>query len=836
MTESLFAAPSAGVARVALPVPIDSLFDYRVAAEQRERALAGHRVQVVFGGRPLTGVICELLAEAPADAPETLSTLESVIDDEPVLSAAMLRMLREAAADILCPVGLAITAALPRGSAPRAVRELAMSEKGRRALETGAVRGVALAVLEKLRDGPATPAAISRAVPPAQTLLVTLERDGLLTRVVGERGPTAKARHERVARVAEGTDVEAVCESALSRAPKQAEFLRRVAAAGAIPVARLREDDPRAAEHLRNLEKRGFVRFDSRAAPRDVLGPPVPRDQPHDLTDDQARSLASIAAKIRAAEHQTFLLHGVTGSGKTEVYLRAVREVLDAGRQALLLVPEITLTHQIVARLRARFGDELAVLHSGLNQSERLEQWQRLRAGDTPIAVGARSALFAPLDNLGLIVIDEEHDSAYKNDEGFRYTAHDLARRRAQAAGCPVVLGSATPSLETRYAADSGALERLVLAERIGTLGLPSVEIVDLAREREVTARGQHSALTVTLRRALHETLEAGGQSILFLNRRGFSTQIYCFECGFAERCPHCEVALVFHAAASRLRCHYCDYNKAPPKKCGGCGHPGSALLGTGTERLEEEVRTAFPEARIARLDRDTTSRRGATAEILAGVSSGSTDILIGTQMVAKGHDYPGVQLVGVIAADMGLHMPDFRAAERSFQLLTQVAGRAGRADRPGRVILQSFVPEHYAIAPVATHDYEAFYATELEFRRALSYPPFGRVTQLIVSGEDEGQTLAAARKLASAVGAKPAQPLDRDATMRIEDRAPAYEVLGPAPAPLARLRGRYRYQILIKGSDRERVMAASRHLAQALARLPRALRGSLDVNPVSML
>ncbi len=837
MTESLFAAPSAGIARVALPVPIDSLFDYRVGVEQEARAQPGHRVQVVFGGRPLTGVVCELASDADASAPETLSTLEGVIDDEPVLSAAMLRMLREAAADILCPVGIAITAALPRGSAPRAVREFAMSEKGRRALETGAVRGAAKDVLERLRDGSATPAALARAVPRAQTLLPTLERDGLLVRAIGERGPSAKARRERVARVAPELDVEATCAGALSRAPKQAALLRQVAAAGQVAVARLREDEPRAAEHLRNLEKRGFVVLDSKAAPRNVLGPAVPRDEPHRLTGDQAKALDAIAGTIRSAEHTTFLLHGVTGSGKTEVYLGAVREVLDAGKQALLLVPEITLTHQIVARLRARFGDELAVLHSGLNQSERLEQWQRLRQGDTPIAVGARSALFAPLDNLGLIVIDEEHDSAYKNDEGFRYTAHDLATRRARAAGCPLVLGSATPALETRYAADCGDVERLVLAERIGKLGMPKVEIVDLEREREVTSKGQRTTLTHTLRRALKETLQNGGQSILFLNRRGFSTQIYCFECGFAERCPHCEVALVFHAQAGRLRCHYCDHSKPPPQKCGGCGHPESSLLGTGTERLEEEVRTLIPEARISRLDRDTTVRRGATAEILAGISSGSTDILIGTQMVAKGHDYPGVQLVGVIAADMGLHMPDFRSAERTFQLLTQVAGRAGRADKPGRVILQSFVPDHYAIAPVATHDYERFYATELEFRRGLSYPPFGRVTQLIVSGEDQGETLEAARKLAMGIGAKPAAvPIESDTELTPVDRAPEYEVLGPAPAPLSRLRGRYRYQILIKGSDRERVLAASRKLSQAMTRLPRAVRASLDVNPVSML
>jgi len=839
MTQSLFAAPSRGIARVALPVPIDSLFDYRVPEDLDVQAQPGHRVQVAFAGRPLVGVICERLLEGEIDPRANLSTVQGTIDAKPVLSVSMMRMLREAAAEILCPVGLALTAALPRGSAPRVVRELALSAQGRRALATGAVRGTARSLLERLVAGPMSPAALARAVPPAQTMLPTLERDGLLVRVQAERGPSARERQQRTASLAEGIDVETVCSEALSRAPRQAELLRRIARHQPVAISTLRADRPHDAQLVRTLEKRGFVSIASRAAPRDVLGAPVARDKPHTLTHDQATALDAIGQAIRDHTGMRFLLHGVTGSGKTEVYLRAVREALDQGRQALLLVPEITLTHQIVARLRARFGDELAIVHSGLNPSERLEQWQRLRAGKTPIAVGARSALFAPLDNLGLVVIDEEHDSAYKNEEGFRYTAHDLARRRAEAAGCPLVLGSATPALETRYAVDSGEIERLVLAERIGHLGMPSVEIIDLVREREIAGRSRRSSLTGPLRRALKETLEAGGQSILFLNRRGFSTQIYCFECGFAERCPHCEVALVFHAAASRLRCHYCDFGKPPPDKCGGCGHPDSSLLGAGTERLEEEVRTSFPEARIARLDRDSTQRKGATAEILAGVASGDIDVLIGTQMVAKGHDYPGVQLVGVVAADMGLHMPDFRAAERTFQLLTQVAGRAGRAERSGRVIVQTFVPDHYAIAPVASHDYERFYATELEFRRALCYPPFGRVTQVIVSGCDEGQALEAARTLAKSVDTQATgsmQPVDPEASVRLEQHAPDYEVLGPAPAPLARLRGRYRFQILVKGSDRARVQRASLTLSQAIAQLPRTLRAALDVDPVNML
>jgi primosomal protein N' (replication factor Y) len=484
-----------------------------------------------------------------------------------------------------------------------------------------------------------------------------------------------------------------------------------------------------------------------------------------------------------------------------------------------VLVPEITLTHQILARLRGRFGDGLAVLHSGLSPGERLEQWQRLRAGATPIAVGARSALFAPLERLGVIVLDEEHDSAYKNEEGFRYHARELAARRAAAAACPLVLGSATPSLESRFAADRGGLRRLVLARRIGDRPLPAVSIVDLARERELSPRGRRVVLSGALEKALRETLAAGGQSILLLNRRGFSTQVFCFACGAAERCRHCDIALVYHATPQRLRCHYCDFQIAPPEQCSQCGAPDTSLLGTGTERLEEELRARLPQARLARLDRDTAQQRGYSERVLRELRERRLDILIGTQMVAKGHDFPGVQLVGVVLADVGLHLPDFRAAERTFQLLTQVAGRAGRDRAPGRVIVQTYAPAHPAIRPVRDHDYESFYAEELGQRAALGYPPFGRLVQAVISGEDLDAALAGAQELARAAAA--------------EDGP---EILGPAPAPISRLRGRYRFQLLLKGADPERLRLAARRLLEAAGKLPHGVEASLDAFPVNML
>ncbi len=819
------------VVRIALPVPIDSVFDYIVPEAMAENARPGHRALVPFSGRRLTGVIVERLEGVPrrtadGEATRKLARIDRVVDEEPVVSLAMIGLLREAAHDLLCPIGLALNHALPPGSSPRVAHRLKLTERGARVLTDSAASPAAHAVLEALRKGPLTPANLARRLSGVQAPVRELTQDGLIEKIQVETGPGVREARERTVLLRPGVDTEAACAGALARAPKQAELLRRIERSGETPTRDITQANPSATSLLRSLAKRGFVEFRERIAPRNLLGTEIERDSELDLTNEQNDALVAIEAAMREQRPDRFLLHGVTGSGKTEVYLRAVASALRAGRQALVLVPEITLTHQIVARLRARFGDELAVLHSGLRPGERLEQWQRLRRGEVSIAVGARSALFAPIENLGVIVVDEEHDSAYKNEEGFRYHARDLAERRAKLAGCPVVLGTATPSLETRYEADRGAMQRLVLARRIGGRPLPAVEIVDLTAERAKAPRGRKLILARPLRRAITEALAAGGQTILFLNRRGFSTQIYCFDCGFAERCKDCDVALVYHTSDGRLRCHYCDYDKLPPDTCGGCGSPDTALLGLGTERLEEEVRILFPDARTARLDRDSAARRGFTEGVLEALRTREIDILIGTQMVAKGHDFPGVQLVGVVAADLGLHMPDFRAAERTFQVLTQVAGRAGRAGTPGRVVLQTCVPDHYAIQPVQDHDYETFYREELEHRAAVGYPPFTRLCQVLVSGPDEAATRAAAQVLADAA--------KREASRTGE--AGAVEILGPAPSPLARLRGRFRFQLLFKGADPALLDRVARDAATRAGALAKPLRAVVDVNPGSML
>ena len=815
------------IVEIALPVPVDSLFSYAVPAPLADAALPGCRALVPFGPRRLAGLIVsrsEIGAAAPREG--ALRSIERVLDAAPVVSPGMIRLLREAAYDVYCPVGLALACATPSGSAPRAAPGLAITKFGREAALRGAAAPAARPILDWLARAPRTQREVERRFSNDRALIRDLLRDGLLERQAVETGATARAPVERMARVAEGVDVAAALAGPLARASKQFALFERLAADGAQPVAALGGSS----EALRQLVARGLVVVFERAA---AAGPrqnesladgeavaPAP-------TPDQEAALATITEAIRARRGDRFLLHGVTGSGKTEVYLRAIAETLALGRQALVLVPEITLTHQLVARLTARFGTRVALLHSQLRPGERIAEWRSLLGGKTRIAVGARSALFAPLDDLGLIVMDEEHEPAYKNEEGFRYHARDLAARRAAESGCPLVLGSATPALETRHAAERGELRRLSLPHRIGGRPLPAVELVDLGVERALLPRGRRLVLSRVLHAAVAEALADGGQVILFLNRRGFSTRIFCFDCGHAERCQHCEISLVYHAGDHRLRCHYCQYEIAPPETCSKCGAPDTALLGLGTERLEEDVRRRFPTARIARLDRDTAAKRGETERVLAALAAGTVDILVGTQMVAKGHHFPGVRVVGVVAADQSLHFPDFRAAERTFQLLTQVAGRAGRGAAPGRVVIQTFVPDHYAIRPVLQHDYEAFYRAELTQRAAVGYPPFGRVVHVLVSGPDEAETLAAAERLAQ---------LARS-TVGATDEAPslAFSVLGPGPSPIARLRDRFRFQLLLKGSDEKRVLDAGRALA-AISHESGGVRIQVDANPVNML
>jgi primosomal protein N' (replication factor Y) len=829
------------IVQVALPLPLAEPLDYLVSPALRGDAEVGRRVLVPLEARKIAGVVVALQDAPPEETRPGLRFVLRVLDPEPVISAELLSAVQELAQRLLCPLGIALAAALPPSSRPSRRMTLTLTARGREALSRGAVRGPAEAFLERLARVPRSrgrgPMVGSREG--QEALLRTLERDGLIVR--GKRAAPGPLGPRPVRWIALAPGVGGEAEAArLVRAPKQAALLRHLAASGAVPMEILSKPFPGAPALVRALVARGYLREEERPAEDQSLpsllerqGPE--RGEPPELTQAQAEALLPIGRAVQEGRFERFLLHGVTGSGKTEVYLRAIAEALALRRTALVLVPEITLTHQLLARLRERFGDALAVLHSGLRARERLTQWQRLRAGTTPIALGARSALFAPVENLGLIVIDEEHDAAYKNEEGFHYHARELAAARARRAGCPVVMGSATPALETRFAAERGEIYRLILPHRITGRPLPAVEIVDLQKERASLPRGRKLILSLPLRRALTETLAEGGQALLLLNRRGFSTRIFCFECGHAERCKHCDISLVYHAAAHELRCHYCGYAIAPPEACTGCGAPDTALLGIGTERLEEEVRAQFPKARTARLDRDTARRRGTTEAVLCDLRDGRVDVVVGTQMLAKGHDFPGVRLVGVVAADLALHLPDFRAAERTFQLLTQVAGRAGRGATPGRVVIQSFVPDHYAIRPVRTHDYEAFYAEEIAHRRALRYPPCGRLALAVVSGPDARPAEEGAARLAEAARGEIARGTS-ETSPHPAPAGEALEILGPAPAPLSRLRDRFRFQLVLRSASETLLLRGARAVLRASAKLPSTLRTTLDVDPMNML
>ncbi|MBI5189828.1 MAG: primosomal protein N' [Nitrospirae bacterium] len=507
------------------------------------------------------------------------------------------------------------------------------------------------------------------------------------------------------------------------------------------------------------------------------------------LNAEQVAAAGQVQAAVKEGSFRPFLLHGATGSGKTEVYLSAIEALKGSGRGAIVLVPEISLTPQLARRFKARFGAEVAVLHSGLTESKRREEWWRIRNGKASVAVGARSAVFAPFTEVGLIIVDEEHDGSYKQEEGVKYHARDVSVMRASMEKCPVVLGSATPSLESYYNAKKGKYTLLELPERVLGRPMPRVHIIDLKDKP-----GEYP-ITSVMAGAARERLERGEQALFFLNRRGFSDFLVCRDCGHVPECPSCSISLTFHKSARSLRCHWCGDEQTPPTLCPKCGGDKIKYMGGGTERIEKELEKLYDGVKITRVDRDTVKERGAYAKLLGEVASGESGILLGTQMVSKGHDLPGIGMVGVVLADTGLHHPDFRAAERTFQVVTQVAGRTGRGDTPGEVFVQTFQPEHYALTHAATHDYAGFYAEEIAFRKELGYPPFSRLALVILRAvkpeNAEGGAMAAAREFLSAA------------------KGTGVTVLGPAPAPVKRVRGKYRWFVILKGPSATRLHKA---------------------------
>jgi primosomal protein N' (replication factor Y) len=629
------------------------------------------------------------------------------------------------------------------------------------------------------------------------------------------------APHERVARLTRRLDADELA-TFERRAPAQARaYHALVASGGELATADAPSAGVRPAA-MRALVASGLVEVVARE--RTSAAPPeASPTTPPALSAAQRAAVAAIVGALDADGHASFLLHGITGSGKTEVFLAAAEHALARGRGALLLVPEIALTHQLLDRVRGRLGNTVAVLHSGLGPRERWAEWRRIRSGEARAVVGARSALFAPVARLGLVVVDEEHDAAYKQEDGFRYNARDLAVVRARLGKGVVVLASATPSAESYHAALDGRHTLLELPERPTPQPLPPVTLVDLrGRPRGAGPR----LLTDELKSALESNLARGGQTLVFLNRRGYATYLQCPACGNALECPHCSVTLTWHRGARAVACHHCQYRRVAPSTCPSCAGPALEPYGVGTEQIEATLRACYPLANVDRLDRDAARRAGAQRRILRDWLAGDTDILVGTQMVGKGHDVPGVTLVAVLLADLSLNLPDFRAAERTIQLLVQVAGRAGRGDAPGTVCVQTFRPDHPSLVAAAAHDFTGFMRAELERRRVLGYPPFSRLVNLRLDGADAEQLDAQAQRLAGAL---------RQQAGALGLGAGA--VLGPAAPPIERLRGRHRRQILLRHADVRSLRALARHARAEESALRRArVRLAIDVDPYSML
>ncbi|HTL01379.1 MAG TPA: primosomal protein N' [Vicinamibacterales bacterium] len=607
---------------------------------------------------------------------------------------------------------------------------------------------------------------------------------------------------------------------------KQAEVLELLRAAPAgLSISALNEKGI-STDVLKRMAARDLVAIDRDRVERDpfrsgVVRSAVPVSAGRVLTNEQAGALESLCAAANTKTFAVSLLQGVTGSGKTEVYLRLAARVLEQGRTVLVLVPEIALTPAVASAFREAFGDQVAVQHSGLSDGERYDQWHRIRRGEVSIVVGTRSAVFAPLTHLGLIIVDEEHDTSFKQEETPRYHGRDVAVMRGKQEAALVVLGSATPSLESGQNAATGRYERVLMRRRVHDRALATVEIVDM--RQEYAAAGPDVILSERLKNAISVRLAAGQQSLVLLNRRGLATAVFCRQCGGTLDCPNCSVSLILHTEGKnrhRARCHYCNHSVTVPKACPACAGPYLERRGFGTERVAAEISALWPDARVARLDRDSVRRRGAAADILRSMASGAVDVLVGTQMIAKGHDFPRVTLVGVISADVGLGVADFRAAERTFQLLTQVAGRAGRGADPGEAIVQTLYPKHYSILHACRQDYESFFAEELRYREAMKYPPHNALVNVVVRAPDARSALADAATLAT--------------HLRGRAHAGRFLVLGPAPAPVAKLRGEYRAQVFLKGSHRGAMREAVQAALAAEVKLQR--RVAIDIDPVSIL
>jgi len=803
---------------VAVDLPVFQPYTYLVPPSLLPLAAPGKRVLVPFKNRRVTGYILEA-----ADPPEKQKAkrILDVMDEVPLFPATMIPFFKWVADYYIYPLGMVIKSGLPGGLNLHEYELLTLTDTGRDAMGNQSRPPLEKEILRCLSQAPcparALESRLKQSIPAA--LLQALARDGKILRAKKLAGGTTRIRTERHVGLPQSPP------SFGRLTEKRSAIIDILSAEGPLPLADLKERVPGAPGIICGMEKSGLVRIDHKPVYRDPLGETIRQDVPHAPTTEQDRAIETVGRALGGG-FSAFLLAGVTGSGKTEVYLQTAAAAMDRGYSVLVLVPEIALISQTERRFRARFGEVVAILHSGLSAGQRYDQWRRIAAGEVHIAVGTRSAVFAPFDTLGLIIVDEEHDPSYKQETGLRYNARDMAVMRAREQGAVVLLGSATPSVQSFFNVQQKKFKSLSLSKRVEARPMPEITVVDLKAERG--AKGIQRFITPELHKALARVLSRGEQALLFLNRRGYANFPVCRECGSAVCCEHCDISLTLHRKTNAYKCHFCGFSRAATSACPTCGSRNILLMGLGTEKVEAGVQALFPTARVARMDRDTTVRKGALVSLLKGLKERTIDILVGTQMVAKGHDFPHITLVGIICADLSLSFPDFRAGERTFQLLAQVAGRAGRGETPGRVILQTYNPEHFSILSAQAQDFQSFYDREIGFRRSLLYPPFSRLAQVKISGKDKAQTEARAMELGGLSKRLKAG----------EDFARAIDVLGPIEAPLLKIAGRYRWQILLKAAG---VKPLHRFIRRLMSENPAAFNGSqpkvvVDVDPYDML
>ena len=783
---------------VAVPLHVNMLFTYRLTDSLREVVQLGARVMVPLGRQLTTGYVVGLrdgLKPGSSLIESEIKEVAELLDLEPIVTPEVLQITRWVSVYYASPWGEVIKAALPPGISANVERFLSITSEGRERRSspgTGRTTTIKARLLELLANEPELnlrEAANILGQKPASNSARELEREGLIRIFQRPAGSAVKEKFQRAVRLLSSTPSGEGARKVTAAQCRVIDALN--AAAGAMSTKQLLTAANVSESAIKTLQKRGIVEIFDQPVRRDPLAEAViPPAHEHELTAAQLSTLREIEKPLTQKTYATFLLHGVTGSGKTEVYLRAMRTTLELGRSAMMLVPEIALTPIFSRRLRTQFGDQVAIFHSSLSKGERFDEWNRVKNGAARVVIGTRSAVFAPINNLGLVIVDEEHESTYRQQDSPYYNGRDAAIVRAEKESAVVVLGSATPSLESFHNARTGKYHYLHLPDRIANRPMARASIIDM---REVFARyGKPRVFSDELLTAIEETNNRGEQSIILLNRRGYSSFVLCRSCGESIHCPNCDVTLTYHRSERVIVCHYCNHRQAAPSLCPNCSGKYIYYVGEGTEQLEEMLRELFPALRLARIDRDTTSRRSLFEKSLFDFSEGKLDMLVGTQMLAKGHDFPNVTLVGVVSVDAGLQLPDFRAAERTFQLITQVAGRAGRGDRPGQVLIQTYHPDHYALRHACAQDYQGFYDEEIRYRQNHSYPPFVALATLLVHGPDLKRIRATALALRKALD--------------LANRDRACRILGPAPAPLSRLKGEHRVQLLLKSRSRRQL------------------------------